>query len=103
MVTAASPLHRSSGRPDATLLHEPAALSEVWARTWTGFVERLGRHFSRAEAREHVGAYLKGLLSPVERKNSWQIAEVVGNPTPYALQHLLGRARWNADAVRDDL
>jgi SRSO17 transposase len=53
--------------------------------------------------RAHAGAYLKGLLSPVERKNGWQLAEVVGDPTPYALQHLLGRARWDADAVRDDL
>lgn len=103
MVTVAVPQGRSSARPDAAILHEPAALSEVWARTWTRFVERLGHHFSRSEAREHVGAYLKGLLSPVERKNSWQIAEAVGNPTPYALQHLLGRARWDADAVRDDL
>jgi SRSO17 transposase len=39
----------------------------------------------------------------VERKNSWQLAEVIGDPTPYALQHLLGRAHWDADAVRDDL
>jgi SRSO17 transposase len=104
MVTVAVPQpRRPPARPDATLLHEPAALSEVWAHTWTGFVERLGRHFTRAEARAHVGAYLKGLLSPVERKNSWQLAETIGDPTPYALQHLLGRATWNADAVRDDL
>jgi SRSO17 transposase len=104
MVTVAVPqTRRSPARPDATILHEPAALSEIWARTWTALVERLGRHFSRAETREHVGAYLQGLLSPVERKNSWQLAEAVGDPTPYALQHLLGRARWDADAVRDDL
>src|SRR6202012_2227689 len=55
------------------------------------------------DAKAHVASYLKGLLSPVERKNSWQLAEVVGDRTPYALQHLLGRARWDADAVRDDL
>jgi SRSO17 transposase len=47
--------------------------------------------------------YLKGLLSPVERKNSWQLAEQAGDSSPYAVQHLLGRARWDADAVRDDL
>lgn len=37
--------------------------------------------------------YLKGLMSPVQRKNSWQLAEALGAPTPYPLQHLLGRVR----------
>jgi SRSO17 transposase len=27
-------------------------------------------------------AYLRGLLSPAERKNSWQVAEVRGDTTP---------------------
>jgi SRSO17 transposase len=39
----------------------------------------------------------------VERKNSWQLAEVVGNTTPYGIQHLLGRANWDADELGDDL
>jgi SRSO17 transposase len=39
----------------------------------------------------------------MERKNGWQLAEAVGDPTPYAIQHLLDRADWDADAVRDDL
>ncbi len=43
------------------------------------------------------------MLGPVERKNSWQLAEAVGDRTPYGIQHLLGRADWDADAVRDDL
>ena len=47
--------------------------------------------------------YLRGLLSPVERKNGWQLAEQAGQETPYATQHLLGRAAWSADEVRDDL
>jgi SRSO17 transposase len=51
----------------------------------------------------HANAYLRGLLSPVQRKNGWQLAEAVGDPTPTAIQHLLGRAVWDADAVRDDL
>jgi SRSO17 transposase len=94
---------RARGCPDAAILHAPAALSAVWERAWARLVERVGAHFARADVRAHAGAYLKGLLSPVERKNGWQLAEVVGDPTPYALQHLLGRARWDADAVRDDL
>jgi SRSO17 transposase len=43
------------------------------------------------------------LLSPVERKNSWQVAEQVGDQTPDGMQRLLAAARWDADAVRDDL
>src|SRR5260221_562773 len=64
---------------------------------------RIGPRFARAEARRRVQAYLRGLLSPVERKNGWQLAEAVGDRTPYALQHLLGRADWDPDLVRDDL
>src|SRR5690606_6525376 len=50
-----------------------------------------------------VSPIFVGLLSSVERKNGWQLAEYAGDPTPYGIQHLLGRARWDADAVRDDL
>ena len=103
MVSAPATSRGARGCSDASTLHAPAALSAVWESAWSRLVERVGAHFARADARAHAGAYLKGLLSPVERKNGWQLAEVVGDPTPYALQHLLGRARWNADAVRDDL
>ena len=64
---------------------------------------RLGPRFAREEARVRAQAYLRGLLSPVERKNGWQLAEAAGDRTPYATQHLLGRADWDAEAVRDDL
>jgi SRSO17 transposase len=64
---------------------------------------RLAPYFERAEPRQRALAYLRGLLSPVERKNSWQLAEVSGDATPYGLQHLLRRARWDPDAVRDEL
>lgn len=64
-------------------------------------VKELGVHFARTEARDAVGRYLQGLLNSVERKNTWQLAEQTGQATPYAFQHLLGRARWQEDAVRD--
>jgi SRSO17 transposase len=63
---------------------------------------RLAPYFERAEPRQRAMAYLRGLLSPAERKNSWQLAEVSGNATPYGFQHLLGRALWDPDAVRDE-
>jgi SRSO17 transposase len=44
-----------------------------------------------------------GLLAPLERKNCWTIAEARGHRSPERLQHLLGRARWDADAMREDL
>ena len=64
---------------------------------------RLAPYFERAEPRQRAMAYLQGLLSPAERKNSWQVAEVIGDATPYGLQHLLRRALWEPDAVRNEL
>lgn len=74
-----------------------------WADGLGGLVQQIGRCFGRREARQRVAAYLTGLLSPIERKNGWQLAEQAGDATPYGMQHLLGRAQWAADAVRDDL
>jgi SRSO17 transposase len=74
-----------------------------WTLWLTEVERRIGAQFARREARWHAGAYLRGLLSPVERKNGWQIAEINGETTPYGVQHLLGRAQWDADALRDDL
>jgi SRSO17 transposase len=79
------------------------AQAATWATDLQGILDRLGRHLARSETRAHLRAYLTGLLSPVARKNGWQLAEQAGDATPYALQHLLGRAPWAADAVRDDL
>lgn len=64
---------------------------------------RLAPYFERAEPRQRAMAYLRGLLSSAERKNSWQLAEISGAATPYAFQHLLRRALWDPEAVRDEL
>ncbi|NEQ25553.1 MAG: transposase [Microcoleus sp. SIO2G3] len=60
-----------------------------------------GSPLTLSETKHHIQDYLQGLLSSVERKNAWQIAQQVGNRTPYAIEHLLGRSVWDADAVRD--
>jgi SRSO17 transposase len=73
------------------------------AAYWNDLERRLAPYFERAEPRQRVMAYLRGLLSPAERKNSWQLAEVSGDTTPYAFQHLLRRALWDPEAVRDAL
>ena len=41
----------------------------------------LGRHFARSETRAHLGAYLAGMLSPIERKNGWHLAEQAEDAT----------------------
>jgi SRSO17 transposase len=64
---------------------------------------RLAPYCARSQSRDRVLAYLRGLLSEAERKNSWQVAEVCGESTPYGFQYLLSRADWDADAVRDEL
>jgi SRSO17 transposase len=85
-----------SGRPTADTVREWAAELDVVG-------QRLGQYFPRSEPRKRAVEYLRGLLSDVERKNGWQLAERLGEATPYGVQHLLGRADWDADAVRDDL
>ena len=47
--------------------------------------------------------YLRALISTIERKNGWQIAEHLGASTPDGVQRLLATAHWDADQVRDDL
>jgi SRSO17 transposase len=74
-----------------------------WAEGLDALDELFAPHFSRSEVRRRAREYVRGLLSAAERKNSWQLAEVAGNTTPYGIQHLLGRANWDADEVRDDL
>src|SRR5262245_8545260 len=85
----------------------PAALTLDTVRAWllelTEVERRMGVRFPRWEARRRAGASLRGLLSPVERKNGWQVAEGNGDATPYGVPHLLGRAQWDAEAVRDAL
>jgi len=60
-------------------------------------------HCARREARHRAWASSRGLLSPAERTNGWQLAEVHGDATPYGVPHVVGRARWAAEAVRDAL
>jgi SRSO17 transposase len=76
---------------------------ELWTSMFKSIGERIGSCFARSETRGRVQAYLRGLLSPVERKNGWQLAEEAGLPTPYAMQYLLNRAVWESDEVRDRL
>src|SRR3954451_21374457 len=81
--------------------------AEKQARVWAdGLVElhqRISPRFGRIEPRRRALGYLQGLLSQVERENSWWLAEQAGEPTPDGMQRLLDGAEWDADGVRDDL
>jgi SRSO17 transposase len=83
-----------------TLAEETGA---AWGRAVEAIHERVRWRFTRAEPRQRVRAYLQGLVSSVERKNSWQLAEQAGEPPPVGMQRLLAGASWDADAVRDEL
>lgn len=76
---------------------------EQWAAELDALMERIGPRFARSEARQQAKAYVKGLCSPIERKNGWQLAEASGEETPYGVQQFLYRAQWKADEVRDDV
>src|SRR3954465_13643013 len=96
--------------------------AEGWAKGLEELAGRLGPRFGRVEPRRRLLAYLRGLLAPSGRKNGWQaaqgvgglvaargrkngwqLAEAAGDRTPDGMQDFLGRMRWDADAVRDDL
>ncbi len=76
---------------------------DMWDEAFVAFHARFAPFFYRREVRERSARYLRGLLGPVERKNGWQLAEAVGEADPQGMQRLLYAARWDADAVRDEL
>jgi len=76
---------------------------EAWAAGLEEVHARIAGRFARSEPRERVLAYVRGLLAPLERKNSWTLAERAGEAIPDGMQRLLAYADWDADAVRDDV
>ncbi len=66
-------------------------------------IDRIAPRFRRYEPLRHAGELMAGLVSGLDRKNCWTIAEHRGGATPDGLQHLLSRASWDAEEVRDDL
>ena len=80
-------------------------LAEVarWAEGIEQVHSCIAGRFRRPEPRRRVLDYLRGLVSSVERKNGWQLAEQAGDATPDGVQRLLYNYRWDADLVRDDL
>src|SRR6266852_8507088 len=80
---------------------------EEAAGRWAACLDEVHAHiagrFARSEQRQRARAYVQGLLSPIERKNGWQLAEAAREANPYGHQELLSRALWDPDEVRDDV
>ncbi len=74
-----------------------------WAHALSQLHARIAPRFARAEPRRRALAYLQGILSCIERKNGWQLAEHAREATPYGMHRLLSRAVWDAGLVREDL
>ena len=72
----------------------------------TGLIEmmgRIGEVFPSEPGFNTAQKYLRGLMSPIERKNGWQMAEAMGESTPYAMQQFLYRGQFSSDDLRDHL
>ncbi|WP_340609078.1 IS701 family transposase [Xenorhabdus bharatensis] len=75
----------------------------LWEQELLAIHSRLASLFHTAASQQHCLDYLRGLLSDVERKNGWQLAEWLGERSPDGIQYFLERALWDADAARDIL
>ena len=76
---------------------------DEWRHAFDEVMDRVAPRFARCEPLRNAGALMLGLVCDIGRKNCWTLAELSGHPSPDRLQHLLSRAKWDADAVRDDL
>src|SRR6266508_3828308 len=74
-----------------------------WQELLEELLGRVAGRFGRVDLRRRAWAFVRGLLPDLPRKNCWTIAEHAGDPNPDGMQHLLGRAVWDHDAVRDDV
>ncbi len=74
-----------------------------WQDAFEGLLGRIEGRFARVEPRRRAARLVLGLLADLPRKNCWTIAEWAGETTPDGMLHALGRAKRDADQVRDDV
>jgi DDE superfamily endonuclease len=77
------------------------ATLELWASSLRAVKARMRPLFRQARTARSAGLFLDGLLGPERRKTGWMRAEAAGDPGPWRQQAVLGRGRWEADALRD--
>src|SRR5687768_2045848 len=74
---------------------------DLWSAELRAVKAQLGSLFGHASVAASAAAFLDGLLGPERRKTGWMRAEAAGDPGPWRQQAILGRGRWEADALRD--
>ena len=74
---------------------------ELWACSLREVKRRIRPLFSQERVVFSAGLFLDGLFGPERRKTGWMRAEAAGDPGPWRQQAILGRGRWQADALRD--
>ena len=77
------------------------ATLELWASELRDAKARMRPLFTQERVAASAGRFLDGLLGPERRKTGWMRAEAAGDPGPWRQQAILGRGRWEADALRD--
>ena len=77
------------------------AVLDLWASSLRDAKARIRPLFTQARVAASAGLFLDGLLGPERRKTGWMRAEAAGDAGPWRQQAILGRGRWDADALRD--
>jgi SRSO17 transposase len=77
------------------------ATLELWASSLRDVKGRIRPLFRQERISTSAGLFLDALLGPERRKTGWMRAEAAGDPGPWRQQALLGRAQWDAEALRD--
>src|SRR4051794_26960232 len=74
---------------------------ELWASSLRDVKARMRPLFTQERVAASASSFLDGLLGSEPRKTGWMRAEAAGDPGPWRQQAILGRGRWEADALRD--
>jgi SRSO17 transposase len=74
---------------------------DLWASSLREVKSRMRPLFAQERAALNAGLFVDGLLGDERRKTGWMRAEAAGDPGPWRQQAVLGRDRWDADALRD--
>lgn len=79
------------------------AMQEIIEKEMQELKNRMQKCYYSKSGLNEAEKYIKGLMSRAERKNGWQMSEILGESTPYRMQQFIGRGRWSADELRDVL
>ncbi|MDR3441334.1 MAG: IS701 family transposase [Telmatospirillum sp.] len=73
----------------------------LWAASLREAKRRIRPLFTQDRVAASAGQFVDVLLGNEPRKTGWMRAEAAGDRGPWRQQALLGRGRWDADALRD--